>query len=1138
MPGIASAIGGFLGSIFGGSVGTFLTKTFFGRLLTTIALTALQIALAPKPKLQNQNAGIVSDYTSSGGVTPESFILGLYATGGQMICPPLSHGNAGGVQNAYLTYVIALCGKGGATLEGLICNGEEVPLDGTVHATYGQGVTGKYANKLWVKYHDGSQTTADSYLLGTYGSHPDFPWDTAMIGRDLCYAIVTFKFDTDIYSGLPVVRFIMRGIPLYDPRKDTTVGGSGTHRWTDTTTWEQTDNVEVMKYNILRGITFIDGSKWGGRVEEADLPLSNWFTAMNACDALVPLSAGGSEPAYRAGYEVYVDQAPATIIAELGKTNSSEVVESGGYWRSRVGPPSTPIYTFTDEDVNISESASFDPFPRLDDVYNGIHASYPDPAQLWEQKDAPPRYNATYETEDNDRRLVANLQLPACPYPNQVQRLMQAYITEERRFRRHGLSLPPEAAIVECLDSVSWTSVRNGYTNKVFEVAQMSINYLTMNVAVLLREKDSADYAWSTVDQLPTSPVPPPVVTVPVVDIQGYSVTGHTLEDDTAAARKAAILVSWSTTDIEGIVWLETQIRLKATSQYVVTSALSRADAGSEIFSNGILPNMIYQVRSKFIIGNTANWTVWTDVTTPDVRISTSDLDDIVNNHLTGLLDISRFAQTIRPVEIVATLPTTGNFEGRLALLTTDGKTYRYYGGAWIKTIDGNDLIANSVIAGKIAAGAISTTELAAGAVTAGKIAVSDQSRLFSDSFDYTNIAADWVVNSGTGELSIVTDVNAIRGGKALQAGNNSGNDTVNMRSRRLIPFDPNKMYRLTARAVRIAGSGLLYVGWQGFAADGTTLVDANGGTTLGVLQYWHCVFNAVPGSGGAYVEYEGYTKGYGASTGTNNVGTRTSPGKMHPNVRFIAPAFILVAGNVSGITRVDYFDIDEVSAGVLIEPAGITAEHVAANSIQASHIAAGAVTSTKLETGVLSVQQMAAFGGSLESLNYSAGVSGWAIDENGNAEFNELIVRQANIENGAVTDKTTSSTTIVTVTRDTQSYALDPTTVGAVEPNELRFVGWGGFTSKVSTYSGIVTVQRRKKITSTLWAAWEDVYTSPSVQALSVGSYSFGGGEFLSGKYYDVEYRFKTNMTGTSIPSSSASVVSDLSFTISNIVK
>lgn len=63
--------------------------------------------------------------------------------------------------------------------------------------------------------------------------------------------------------------------------------------------------------------------------------------------------------------------------------------------------------------------------------------------------------------------------------------------------------------------------------------------------------------------------------------------------------------------------------------------------------------------------------------------------------------------------EIVATLPTTSNFTGRMVFLTTDGKLYRYTSGAWTKAVDGADIQANSILTNSIAAGQITAAKLA-----------------------------------------------------------------------------------------------------------------------------------------------------------------------------------------------------------------------------------------------------------------------------------------------------------------------------------------------------------------------------------------------------------------------------------------
>ena len=241
MPAIGAAIGAIVSSVGTAfAAGGFFT-TFVGRLLLSIGLSALQAALAPKPK----EPGIKTKVTQTGGTNPQGFPLLKYAVGGTHACPPMTHGTIGKTPNAYLTYVILLSDVPGCSLSRVIINNEYVTLGGTPHASYGLPVTGALAGYAWVKFYDGSQTVADPMLLSKYGSYPERPWTSDMIGRGTAYAIVTFRYNRTKFPSLPRVRFEMNGIPLYDPRKDTTVGGSGAHRWNNPATWEATVNPMV-----------------------------------------------------------------------------------------------------------------------------------------------------------------------------------------------------------------------------------------------------------------------------------------------------------------------------------------------------------------------------------------------------------------------------------------------------------------------------------------------------------------------------------------------------------------------------------------------------------------------------------------------------------------------------------------------------------------------------------------------------------------------------------------------------------------------------------------------------------------------------------------------------------------------------
>lgn len=100
-----------------------------------------------------------------------------------------------------------------------------------------------------------------------------------------------------------------------------------------------------------------------------------------------------------------------------------------------------------------------------------------------------------------------------------------------------------------------------------------------------------------------------------------------------------------------------------------------------------------------------------------------------------GALDLTKFPSSLRPVQIVTSLPTLPSAsypQGATVVLTTDNKLYRSTGSAWIASVPTADLsgqigttqIADDAITTqKIAALAVTAAELAANAVTAGKLA-------------------------------------------------------------------------------------------------------------------------------------------------------------------------------------------------------------------------------------------------------------------------------------------------------------------------------------------------------------------------------------------------------------------------------
>lgn len=621
---IVPAWAGPLAAVIPIIVGKLVTSVVLKIVLSivlSVAVSMLSKALQKKPL----PPGIQTERKLTGGANSRTIMLGLYCTAGSDVCPPMSYGNANKTPNAFLTQVVAISDVPVDGLNRIILNGEYIPIGGTA-SERGYPLGGKYFNRAWIKFYDGRQTAADPFLLARYGFFVR-PWSAQAIGTGVAYAIITYQFDSELYHGEPEIKFEIRGMRLYDPRKDSSVGGAGAHRWDNVNTWEITYNPMVMIYNILRGITFADGSKYGGECEASDLPLANWVAAMNVCDETVVTSVG-NEPRYRAGFEINVaDVQPADAIEELLKACSGDIVETGGIYKVRCGPPSLPIMFITDGDFLVNQPKDYDPFPNMNTAKNTIYATFPSPEENWATHDAPVQTVQAYVDRDQGIELTGGLQLPAVPYPYQVQRLMLAWLKDDQRWRQHTATLGHFGFIVEPLDTISWTSAHNQYVDKLFEVDSCTENLRTLSNTIALREVDPDDYNYHVSDELP-DPVTPGVWELPDPQaVPGFGVQSASVKDANGVDRRPAILVYWDADSADDAQFIKLQMRIKTTTDLFLDTNAAIIE-GSRLVVEGILPNTTYEVRGKFIAPNRpTEWSSWLEVTTPDVKLGSADVD-------------------------------------------------------------------------------------------------------------------------------------------------------------------------------------------------------------------------------------------------------------------------------------------------------------------------------------------------------------------------------------------------------------------------------------------------------------------------------------------------------------------------------
>lgn len=667
---ISAAVAWVGSTLAAGGIGAMALRFVGGLALNAIG-TALQ-----KRQAGSQGAN-VSFQVEMGDDLPLSFVMGNYATAGKR-----KYIGSWGKNTRFITEVIeysalpqGLAGLWVNDERGEFIEGQRAwiggadPSDDTSWSEGSSVPSGSIdigrplsnlsddGNRIVVKVLDGTQAAADPFLVRIFGNDPDYPWTASHIGRGKSYVIVTTRYDSESLTQYPTFLWEPAPLPVYDWRFDSTNGGDGPQRWGDRSTYQPSLNPAVLAYNIARGIHW--GGEWvfgGKNLAGWRLPVAEWTAAANACDQTVTLANGSTQPRYRAGVEIAVDMEPASVLEELGKAANMKFAEVGGRLKPIVDLPGAAVFSFSDGDILISEGQSFNPFYPISETFNAISATYPEPGEKWASKDAPEFIHAAATADDGGQYLPTSMQYGAVPFARQVQRLMRSQMRDFRRMRRHQFYLPPDAYALEPgIDMVSWTSERNGYINKQFMVE--SVNKTPgMNVLVSLREVDPSDYDWSSDFEMPVI-ITPPVNPKPFVQpINGLSAVGVIIRDEANNARRPAIGVGCNG-DEAGVTDIQIRARVLGQTENSIETT-RRYDEPFLWHLLNVIPDTQYQVQARLLSDLTPKsvWSSWIDVTTPDVRLGSGDVDvevikEEVRDDLGGYLEwIDETGEVIRSV--------------------------------------------------------------------------------------------------------------------------------------------------------------------------------------------------------------------------------------------------------------------------------------------------------------------------------------------------------------------------------------------------------------------------------------------------------------------------------------------------------
>lgn len=405
-----------------------------------------------------------------------------------------------GPESSYYDQVIAAAGHEIESFGKLYFDDEEVTFSGN-------SATGAYAGALT----KADRTVGVSGTALTVGAGTK--WTSACSLTGVAHYALRIQWSQEKFPrGIPSrVTRVGKGAKVYDPRRDSTRGGSGSHRADDQSTWEYTPvdsngqpigrnpALQILWYEIGWRVTNPSTSEQiltcgRGRPLD-DIDFASFITAANDCE----------DEGYYSDVLLSTGDAHATNIAVLEAACAGKVMDTGGRISLRIRTDTTGdiVQAFTDADIIDTEAGVWRPSLPLSERWNQGRGSFVDPRALYRITPLPqPVRDLAYEAEDGWKRPGPEFRFDAVQDPDQAQKLIRLELNISRYMGVFTAPFNWRAKKVKIWDIVTLTSANDGFEDKLFRVLEKKTDPMGA-IWLLLREDDPSIYSGGTVNPVP-----------------------------------------------------------------------------------------------------------------------------------------------------------------------------------------------------------------------------------------------------------------------------------------------------------------------------------------------------------------------------------------------------------------------------------------------------------------------------------------------------------------------------------------------------------------------------------------------------------------------------------------------------------
>ncbi|QHR75600.1 tip attachment protein J [Escherichia phage nom] len=273
---------------------------------------------------------------------------------------------------------------------------EDILIDGNPISSYGDLVS-------WELHND--RKTSDPFM----GTHCP-SWSPDMIGRGISWLRASFRFDPDKFPfGLPNVTLVKVGKKCYDPRISKEV---------------YTNNAALVILDYLR--TYL-------KCPDETINWESFKEAANICDEAVKNADGTSERRYTINGEFDMDEAPASIMAEMLKACGADLSYVAGKYGLLVGAYYGPATMTLSEDCVCGEVKIY-PEASFDKRSNTITGRFTSPTKGYSETDFPSVFVPEWVEKDGERKII-DIDYRFVTSPYQAQRVSAIFLRRARAGR-------------------------------------------------------------------------------------------------------------------------------------------------------------------------------------------------------------------------------------------------------------------------------------------------------------------------------------------------------------------------------------------------------------------------------------------------------------------------------------------------------------------------------------------------------------------------------------------------------------------------------------------------------------------------------------------------------------------------------